>query len=175
MSVANRVLLAAASDYKSLPSPTEPPKRTEGRKNPVHDEAASSTKSRDAAESKASAESLTPERDDILSVLTPPFTPHAPRRPSAAAKALVTVPEQQQTSNKAAQSSAEHLSDKCAAEKFSTQDYIKWLRSKFDVALDEAPYIHPPGAEAAAQQVCITLSQSPFVETAHATLPLTLF
>ena len=160
--VANCVPLAAARDSKPRPRPaeesTETPKRAQERKNPKHNQAASSTKSLNAVERDASVESLAPGRDDILSRLAPPLTPHTPRRPSAAAKALVAVPEQQQASEGAAQSAAEHLSDKCAAEKFSTQDYIKWLRSKFDVALDEAPYIHPSDEEAS-KQVCFALSQ----------------
>jgi hypothetical protein len=125
-----------------------------------HDQAASSPASSGAAEKEDASIDRLRERANILSLITPPFhllTPHVapapPRRPSAVAKALVPVQEQEQVFEGPSPDEDLDLADKCAAEKFSTQDYIQWLRSKFDVALDEAPYIHPPADAAASQQV----------------------
>ena len=142
-------------------------KTPQGRKNSLHehDQAASSPASSGTAEKEDASIDRLRERANILSLITPPFhrltppvAPAAPRRPSAVAKELVPVPEQEQVFEGPSSDENLDLGDECSAEKFSTQDYIQWLRSKFDVALDEAPYIHPPADAAASQQVSPSLS-----------------
>ena len=149
---------------KEAAGTTKPP---QGRKNSLHehDEAASSPVSSGASEKEDASIDRLRERANILSLIAPPFhrltprvAPAAPRRPSAVAKALVPVPEQEKAFEGPSSDENLDLGDECSAEKFSTQDYIQWLRSKFDVALDEAPYIHPPADAAASQQVSPSLS-----------------